>query len=399
MLALRIAILLGGLALVLWTLGSVITSVIVPRANTSRISGTLAALVQKAAALLASGRADYMARDGILAQVAPLFLVLRLVLWIGLLVVGFAALLWGAGESTWADAFRLSASSVLPLGISRAHSGLTTAIVFLESASGVIVVALQISYLPSLYSSFNRRETLVTMLNSSSGSPPWGPEILARHALIDNQDHLEQLYHDWEQWAADLAESHTSYTILLFFRSPDPRTSWVVALLACMDAAALQLSLDPLGAPASARPFMRMGIVCLRSLARAKSIPYNADPLPADPISLTYEEFEYGVARMTSVGWQPERTVADAWPEFRGWRVNYEATAYGLAALIDAPPGPWSGPRRGRLQSSMVPVRPPHRQPSGEQGRMLEVTRQRRARRSATGRSDRSTRERVDPPA
>ncbi len=383
MLALRVLLLLAGLILVLGTLGSVIRTVIVPRATPSRLSAAVAAAVQGAAALLARTRGDYMARDGILAQAAPLFLVLRLVIWIGLLVAGFAALLWAADGSSVASALRLSASSILPLGLARASSGLTTGIVFLEAASGVIVVALQISYLPTLYSSFNRRETLVTMLNSSSGSPPWGPEILARHALIDNLDNLTQLYHDWEQWAADLAESHTTYTTLLYFRSPEPRTSWILALLACMDAAALQLALDPLSAPAAARPFIRMAIVCLRSLARVTGIPFNPDPLPGDPIELTMEEFEYGVARMTAVGWEPERTVAVAWPEFRGWRVNYESVAYALAALIDAPPGPWAGRRRGKLQSSMVPMRPPHRTPTGEGGRVLEVTRRRRARRTA----------------
>ena len=42
------------------------------------------------------------------------------------------------------------------------------------------MVALQIGYLPTLYSAFNRREVEVALLASRAGSPPWGPEILAR---------------------------------------------------------------------------------------------------------------------------------------------------------------------------------------------------------------------------
>jgi hypothetical protein len=383
MIAVRILSAIVGLVLTVGTLGSVIRTVIVPRAVSSRLSAVLAWAVQGTATFLARMRSDYKERDGILAQGAPIFLVLRLVVWIGLLVLGFSLLFWSASGAGYAEAIRLSASSVLPLGLIRAQTGLDTGIAFMESASGVIVVALQISYLPTLYSSFNRRETLVTMLDSSSGSPPWGPEILARHALIDNLDHLTDLYRDWEAWAADIAESHSSYSTLLYFRSPDPRTSWILALLACMDAAAMHLALNPLTAPPSARPFLRMGVVCLRRLSKVSNLPYSQDPRPDDPISLTYEDFEFGVQRVLDVGWETERSGQSAWPHFHGWRANYESMAYQLASLIDAPPGPWSGTRRGTLESSIVPLRPPHRAPPEEQAKLLRVTQARRSHRAA----------------
>ncbi|MGA7088731.1 MAG: hypothetical protein WA695_03445 [Candidatus Dormiibacterota bacterium] len=383
MIAVRILSALVGLVLTLGTLGSVIRTVIVPRAVSSRLSAALAWVVQGTATFVARTRSDYKERDGILAQGAPMFLVLRLVVWIGLLVLGYSLLFWASGGGDYSEAIRLSTSSILPLGLTRASTGLDTAIAFLESASGVIVVALQISYLPTLYSSFNRRETLVTMLDSSSGSPPWGPEILARHALIDNLDHLSDLYKDWEAWAADIAESHSSYSTLLYFRSPDPRTSWILALLACMDAAAIHLALNPLTAPPSTRPFLRMGVVCLRSLSKVSNLPYSQDPRPDDPIALTYEDFEFGLQRVLDVGWEAERSGQAAWPHFHGWRVNYESMAYQLASLVDAPPGPWSGTRRGTLESSIVPLRPPHRAPTEEQAKLLRVTQARRSHRAA----------------
>jgi hypothetical protein len=383
MIAVRILSAIVGLVLTVGTLGSVIRTVIVPRAVSSRLSAVLAWVVQGTATFLARMRSDYKERDAILAQGAPIFLVLRLVVWIGLLVLGFSLLFWATSGAAYAEAIRLSASSILPLGLTRARTGLDTGIAFMESASGVIVVALQISYLPTLYSSFNRRETLVTMLDSSSGSPPWGPEILARHALIDNLDHLTDLYRDWEAWAADIAESHSSYATLLYFRSPDPRTSWILALLSCMDAAAMHLALNPLTAPPSARPFLRMGVVCLRRLSRVTDLPYSQDPRPDDPIALTYEDFEFGVQRVLDVGWEAERSGQSAWPHFHGWRANYESMAYQLASLIDAPPGPWSGTRRGTLESSIVPLRPPHRAPPEEQAKLLRVTQARRSHRAA----------------
>ncbi|MGH7640974.1 MAG: hypothetical protein ACREOL_08735 [Candidatus Dormibacteria bacterium] len=382
MAALQVLAVLMGAFLTVGTLTSVVRTVIVPRSTTSRISFLVARAVQGTATFIARTRGDYMARDRILAQAAPTFLVVRLVVWVGLLVAGYSLILWGVDGGPYGAAIRLSASSILPLGIAKAVTGIQTAIAFLESGSGVVVIALQISYLPALYNSFNKREMLVTLLDSSSGSPPWAPEILARHALVDAQDRLADLYREWETWAADISESHASYNTLLYFRSPVPRTSWILALLACLDAAALHLSLNPLTAPAAGRPFLRMGVVCLRSLCRVTGLSYTDDPHPDDPIELSFDEFRFGVARVLAVGWEAERSAEDAWPHFQGWRVNYESMAYRLASLVEAPPGPWSGRRGGRLEHSLVPVRPPHRSPSQEMENLLRATQSRQAHRA-----------------
>jgi hypothetical protein len=79
---------------------------------------------------------------------------------------------------------------------------------------------------------------------------------------------------------------------------------------------------------------------------------------PGDTISLTYEEFLEGIERMREVDFPIERDPAEAWPEFIGWRVNYERAAYGVAAAIDAVPAMWSGPRHQRTDS-IRPIRPP----------------------------------------
>jgi hypothetical protein len=90
----------------------------------------------------------------------------------------------------------------------------------------------------------------------------------------------------------------------------------------------------------------RWGSSCLRQLTRALRIPVPDDPRPDDPIQLTWAEFLQGWERITATGFRVERTAQEAWPHFRGWRVNYEAAVYKLAAGLDAIPAPWSGPRR-----------------------------------------------------
>jgi hypothetical protein len=176
--------------------------------------------------------------------------------------------------------------------------------------------------------------------------PAWGPEILARYAQVGMEDELIPLFSGWERWAADITESHTSYPLLVFFRSTRPQLNWLVSLIAVMDAAALRLALNPSQSQSQVRMALRAGFTCLRAIAEVESIPYDHDPLPDDPIRLSYKEFLDGIARMNAEGYVMERTAEQAWPHFRGWRVNYESIAYTLAYRIEAVPARWSGPRR-----------------------------------------------------
>jgi hypothetical protein len=81
-------------------------------------------------------------------------------------------------------------------------------------------------------------------------------------------------------------------------------------------------------------------------------------PDPAGGISLTYEEFLKGVANMRKVEFPIERDPAEAWPDFVGWRVNYEQAAYAIAYALDVVPALWSGPRR-LAKAQIPPLRPP----------------------------------------
>ena len=221
------------------------------------------------------------------------------------------------------------------------------------------------------------------MLDSRAGSPAWGPELLARSELVDNVHNLASLYQRWEEWAADVAETHASYPVLLWFRSPHPYRSWVIALLAVMDAAAMQLSTQPLLAPSEARAFLRMGYMCLRDLASVVGLTYDPDPKPSDPIQLTEDNFQDAIHHLEHVGWTMQRSAANSWIHFRGWRVNYEAIAYGIADAVNAPPALWAGPRRNLPPRLQPPERPPHREPSAEMQRIRKLTEKRRSSRES----------------
>jgi hypothetical protein len=344
---------------------SVMRTLIIPRASLGAIGRAVDTVIDRLFVLATRRMTDYIDRDRILAGQAAVYLLGLLAVWLLAYVVGFALVLWPSTRHI-GIAFRESGSSLFTLGFVAPHTDASTGVDVVEAGLGLFVVAAQIGYLPTLYAAFNRRETDVTLLGSRAGSPPWGPELLARTkwGIYGDRDDLPEFYALWERWAADVAESHSNYPVLMRFRSPQPMSSWLVGLLAVMDSAALLLSLVPSRDRLEPRLALRMGFTALRQMAGAVGIPYTEDPDPDAELQLSFEEFKAGVQRLTDVGFEFERTPEEAWPHFRGWRSNYESIAYTLAYATDAVPALWAGPRRWPNEP-IPPIRPANRRPAG----------------------------------
>ena len=352
----------GGLFVVLGTLSSVVGTLVVPRSINSRISravdGALDALFLRIARRVRS----FECCDRILAWQSPLSLLTRLAVWLGLLVAGFALLLLPSLNGRLAAAFSAAGSSLFTLGYAAPTGTGSSTLEYLAAFTGLVVIGLQVGYLPTLYAAFNRRETEVSLLSSRAGVPAWGPEILARTrwGIDDGATNavLGGLFIAWERWAAEVAESHTTYPTLARLRSPRPLSHWLTSLIAVMDAAALHLALAPSAEPKlAARLALRMGFVALQQIARSMRLPVPEDPDPDGPVSVSFDEFSAAIAMLRELGYPIEKSDKQAWPHFRGWRANYDAPALLLARQLDAPPALWTGPRR--WPSTPIPPRRP----------------------------------------
>lgn len=357
-----------GAVVVALTWASIISTVVVPRRTRDRISRGVSRGVNALYGLSTRHLRDYRARDRRLASQASTTILAQLVAWLLLFYVGFALMLQPFDGRGARHAFAQAGSSLFTLGYAGPSGAPLTVIDYVAAASGLVVVALQIGYLPTLYSAFNRRETEVTLLSSRAGTPAWGPEILARtrfgFGVEDEGAVMDSFYLAWERWAADVSESHTNYPVLTRFRSPAELSSWLVALVAVLDSAALWMALSPTRAPAvEARLALRMGFTCLQSIAETVGLEVDRDPDPDADLQLSYDDYLAGIERIASTTFPMERTPEQAWPDFRGWRVNYEAVAYALASRLDAVPGPWTGPRRTG-DPPVAPLRPPNRMPT-----------------------------------
>ena len=353
-----------GVLLVVLTCGSILFTMVLPRSPGpfERPSMLVISVVRWFFVQLSRTVPRFKSKDALLAPMGPIALVGQLVVWAGLLITGFSLMLERTTHSI-SSSFVQSSVSLFTVGTSHVGGTHNTAIDATAGAIWVVVVALQIAYLPALYGSFNRREALVTQLESRSGLPAWGPEILIRHELVAIADTLPAFYSAWESWSAELAESHTTYPVLLLFRSPEPEYSWLLGLLAVLDAAALHLALAPSTANSNARLCLRMGFTALNRIAVSQGWRVDLDPDPNGTIQLTFAEFTSAVNLLANAGFHMERTAEEAWPHFVGWRVNYESNAYRLADMTMAPTAPWSGSRRYLKGPIETPHRPPHRSP------------------------------------
>jgi len=355
-----------GIVVALFTAASILFTMVLPRSprGLERLSVLVNRIVR--VSFLAATRfvTSYETKDAFLAPVGPVALVVQLLFWAGSLILGFGLILERTTHN-FGNAFLQATGAMFTVGSVHLGGPENAAVDIVAGASWAVVVALQIAYLPALYGAFNKRESLVAMLESRAGVPAWGPEVLARHQIVGIIDALPQFYADWELWAADLAESHTTYPVLLLFRSPEPWFSWLVGLIAVLDGAAMHLALAPSTASSQARLCLRMGLTALNRIGRTLGWKIDPDPNPEGPIDLTYEEFAGAVEMLKETGFPLERTAEEAWPDFRGWRVNYETVAYRLCDRITAPPAPWTGPRRHLRAGVVAPQRPPQRAPGG----------------------------------
>jgi hypothetical protein len=350
----------AGAIVVLLSVMGVISVLILPRPPTG--VGRASLLVIRAVHLVFDGAArvvtTYEAKDRLLAPIAPVALIVQLLSWAGGLALGFALMLVPTTHSFW-WAITQSVTSLLTVGAVHSGGRANSALDIGAGATWVVVVALQIAYLPSLYSKFAHREGAITLLETRAGLPTWGPELLVRHCFLDSLDQLADYYAEWERWAAEVSESHTTYPVLMFFRSPDPWLSWATALLTVLDAAALHMSVSPASVPSEARPLLHTGFRAFNHLAA--SLGWAVDePSAETPVEITPGEFAHAVSILREYDFPVERDAAEAWADFRGWRVNYERSAYRLNAYLMAPPAPWSGTRHGVRAEDVEAHRPPH---------------------------------------
>ena len=327
------------------SLTSAIRTFVLPRSAPDRIVRFVFVGIRRLFDLRTHNAPTYERRDQIMAMYAPLALLALPVAWLVLVALGGGLIEWALKVGAVHDAVLFSASAVLTLGATPITGLLQTGLAFAEAVVGLLLTAILIAYLPTMYSAFSARETLVTMLEVRAGSPPTPSTMFQRFNRLQNLEALAELWRDWELWFTQLEETHTSLPALAFFRSPQAHRSWITAAGAVLDSAALSLALLDIPSDYHASLTIRAGFLALRQICDFFGIDYNANPQPTDSISVQREEFDEVANELAGAGIPLKADREQAWRDYKGWRVNYDVPLVALARLVMAPYAPWSSDR------------------------------------------------------
>ncbi len=290
-------------------------------------------------------------RENFLSYFGPLSLIFLLILWATSLIFGFALLQYGVGEH-----FRLSGEP-LTFGLLIYHSGetfftlgygdiipdsgLARVLAVIESGLGFGFLGVVIGYLPTIYSSFSRREIEISLLDARAGSPPSAAELLSRFGNCPQQAVLDQIFKDWERWAAEVLESHLSYPALSFFRSQHNNQSWLGALITILDASALVIAgVDGLRYEQAKITFAmaRHAVVDLAQIVNARYDPNSPDRLPEEELKRLRQRLaERGVKLGEGAAFEEKLSHL---------RSLYEPYAVAIALNLSITLPPWIHPDR-----------------------------------------------------
>jgi Ion channel len=289
------------------------------------------------------------ALDSLLGLFAPGVTIVLLGLWLAVLILGYGLLLFALrGQlrpvpTGLLEAVYFAGTSVLTLGYGDivASGPLTRLTVLTAAAGGLGVVALVITFLFSLYGSYQRREVLVVTLSARAKSPPSAVALLETYARLRLVGELPVLFADWERWEAEVLDTHVAYPLLGYFRSSHDDVSWISALGAVLDAAALVLTTIR-GVPrGQAEITKRVGAHLVEDIS-------NNLHLVGDGSTVDREQFMEVYRRLEVAGYDLEPDD-QAWRSFEHARGSYAGRLEALAAYWATPATVWVGLRtRGR---------------------------------------------------
>jgi hypothetical protein len=279
-------------------------------------------------------------RDAFLSLFGPLSMVLLLLLWTLGLIFSFALLHWaahGAKSVPFSTCFYLSGATFFTVGYGDVvpKTQVSKALAIIESGAGLAFIAVTISYLPVLYQLFSRREARVIQLDARAGSPPAASALLCRHSDFEAMPELSDLLREWEQWCAELVESHLSYPMLSYYRSQHDNQSWLAALTAVLDTCALLLT-----GLSGVRTFQarvtfatgRLAIIELCRVFQLKTSVPASDRLPKDEFKLLEQQLSESGLTFSDADSAEDR--------LRALRSTYEPFMFALSRhfLLSLPP-------------------------------------------------------------
>lgn len=334
-----------GITLVLLVLFDVFKTVIVPRVTSRKfriapflLGAIMWPLYKKAALSFSSKRIS----TSLLETFAPLSFVVLMMIWLFLMISGFALILFSLRvEITphikhFNEAIYFAGASVLTIGYGDLVASSPTArfVVLTGALCGLIFMALDISFLFTVQNWLQQREQIVNTLTSRAGTPASGLVLLLRYKELNILSTLGASFLQWESWTASILESHRAYPILIYFRSSNSRESWLSSMGAMLDAASILLTSIDEAHVGEADLFYWLSCTTIETMCRFMNVPGN------DGIHITRQDYEDGLSVLAEAGYKTK--IDDrAWNQFCARRSGYMGNLIALADAYALPMHSW----------------------------------------------------------
>ena len=281
--------------------------------------------------------------DRVLGLFAPAATIALLAAWLIGLIVGYGLVLYALRDELrpvppdLGSTLYFAATSVLTLGFGDIVAvGAPARIIIATAAiSGLGVVALVVTFLFSLYGSYQRREIQVVICRRQRERHrrPW--PCSRRTPSSDSSVRLPGAVPRLGETGPEVLDSHVAYPLLGFFRSSHDNLSWISALGTVLDAASLVLTTIA-GLPrGEAKLFKRVGTHLVEDI-------YNLGFRAGEPTNLERSDFDAACDRLEDAGYTLEARD-EAWPAFEAARATYAPRLEAMARYWATPATSWLG--------------------------------------------------------
>ena len=339
---LRVVAAVGGFVLIVGMLSDAVATLIVTQGSSSiwRPTRIFYAVTWKLARRVAARLPD-RAGEYSLNVYPALSLLGLLVLWLAGLMVGWSLVYWGldqklGGTREFGTLLYYAGTSLVTPVFGSAHGALVRLLTLLETLTGVVTIALMISYLPALYGAYSRREARLLTLDDPMGGRITPVRVIVLNAPGGDVEMLYRAFAEWEMWTADVMESHVSYPMLALFRSQHLGQSWVTALGLVTDAATLTSACVE-GAQSREPYFLyRRGRRTILEISSRLHVPGRGPQVSW----LNEANFDLAWRGLVETG-LPLRDKAEAWADLQVLRATYGDQLERLIDFLVAPHGFW----------------------------------------------------------
>lgn len=145
---------------------------------------------------------------------------------------------------------------------------------------GVLVVGTFRDVVATLFGADMRRSKLLTLDDLTEQLTPLG--YLRRDAHRGDLPPLYREFREWDDWCADVYDSHTAYPMLIWFRSRQVGRSWAVGLAIVLEAASDVLAAVNDQQHQEAQSLYRRAVMMLDTVRNHEHVQLPQPP-PVDP--------------------------------------------------------------------------------------------------------------------